>query len=140
MENILHETRQVADNVGDYILPLSIRANAAELQTGGKLRRCRLTRKQRLLRAAKSLGIAWGLILPALIIPLLHFALVPVLLVAGPILAYLRYQVSDISISANVKCPLCADDTVLQMDANTVYPTWETCASCDASIQLRIAQ
>ena len=50
---------------------------------------------ERVKRAAKILGICWGLAVVTLFIPLAHFILVPSFLLAGPIMAYMKYRVVE---------------------------------------------
>jgi hypothetical protein len=120
-------------------VPLEIRAEqTSHPATQGWLTKLRLTRQQRLRRASKAWLIAWGLMIPAAIIPLFHFVLLPMLFIAGIALGILRYRVTEISTAAEITCPVCAQHAMLKVDANMIFPGWESCSQCDAPVQLRL--
>ena len=61
-------------------------------------------------RAARALGVlaaTWGLAALSVLIPVAHLILVPGLLLAGPLLAYLRFRASRVVTAVHGACPRC---------------------------------
>ena len=94
------------------------------------------SKSERLKRAGKILGICWGLALVTLFIPLAHFILVPSFLLAGPIMAFMRYRVLESVEAAQGKCPTCKQDISLPLDAGQRLPMWTYCPPSNDPIQL----
>ena len=91
---------------------------------------------ERVKRAAKILGICWGLAVVTLFIPLAHFILVPSFLLAGPIMAYMKYRVVESVEGAQGKCPTCKMDINLPLDPGQRLPMWTYCPPSNDPIQL----
>ena len=64
-------------------------------------------RQQRLLRALTALGACWGLAALAVLIPILHFLLVPALFLAGPFFAWRRLHEEATVTRIRGTCPAC---------------------------------
>jgi hypothetical protein len=62
---------------------------------------------QRVGRAVVALLVCWALALVSVFIILAHFVLVPGFLIAGPVLAYLRFRVARAVTSIDGACPRC---------------------------------
>ncbi len=115
----------------------TIRLRAREtLTTEGILKGQRFTLRQRRRRAATVWAVLWALALVSVLIPLVHFALVPALLIAGPVAAYFRYRVEAVVETAVGECPLCHQSITLPLDASTELPHWDNCPECDGHLQL----
>jgi len=111
-------------------------SNSNGQQTTGTLSYMVYTKQQRVARAAKTLGIFWGLAVVTLFIPLAHFVLVPGFFIAGPIVAYLRYRVTETVDKASGECPTCHEQVTIQLDASDRLPKWTYCSANNDPIQL----
>ena len=64
-------------------------------------------RRARIARALRTLAACWGLAIAAVFVPVLHFVLVPSLLVAGPLLSLQKLGEAQSMLSAAGACPAC---------------------------------
>jgi len=106
------------------------------LTTEGILKGQRFTLRQRRQRAATVWALLWALALASVLIPLVHFVLVPALLIAGPVAAYFRYRVEAVVETAVGECPLCHQSITLPLDSSTELPHWDNCPECGGHLQL----
>jgi hypothetical protein len=65
-------------------------------------------RHQRLVRAVLALLACWGLAAVAILIPVLHFLLVPAFFLAGPFFAYRRLHEEATVTRIRGTCPACS--------------------------------
>lgn len=87
------------------------------------------TRAQRLQRSAKALGLTWAAAVAAVFLPVLHFVLVPALLIAGPVAAYARYREERTLLGYEGVCPACG----AALEERRALPSREEVAlRCDA--------
>ncbi len=94
------------------------------------------TSGERLVRAGKILGLCWVLAVIAVFIPVLHFILVPLLLIAGPVMAYLKYRVTELAEKADGVCPECQAEVSIPLDPADRLPKWTYCPACNKPVQL----
>ena len=93
-----------------------------------------LPRRERLLTALKRIGIAWGFAVVAVLIPLVHFVLVPALLLAGPISAALSARRSvRLVVGQVVPCTKCAVPLVVEGE-RLGWPARLDCPACGAAL------
>ena len=92
----------------------------------------------RAIRAVKTLGACWGLALVAVFLPLLHWVLVPGLLVLGPALAYARLHEADTLTRAEGHCPACAATQVFTLGQRWRERTVLRCEACGRRIELAL--
>ncbi len=111
-------------------------SNSNGQQTTGTLNLSVYTPQERMGRAAKVLGICWGLAVVTLFIPIAHFALVPGFLIAGPVAGYLRYRSSEVMESAAGECPTCHEQVTVPLEAGDSLPKWTYCSAHNDPIQL----
>lgn len=118
------------------VSPIVLRAR--ERLTGqGRLITEWFTQRQRIKRAAIVWLVLWLLAILAIAIPVVHFVLAPLLLIAGPVAAYLRYRERIMATRIEAECPLCNDDIFVSLPVKTELPHWEVCPQCHGHIQLR---
>lgn len=94
------------------------------------------TPRERLIRALKVLGLYWGLAVLAIAIPLAHFVLVPAFLIAGPIMAYLRYRMAARSDRVTGRCPVNHNDIVISLGPKERPPLWKYCPVCKSPLHI----
>ena len=97
----------------------------------------RWDQKQRMKRALKTLGLTWGLAVGAVLIPLMHFILVPSLLIAGPALAYYQYQQQSAILGGTTECPKCGV-TFEIVKSRERWPLKDVCSKCFTNVVIRM--
>lgn len=93
-------------------------------------------KNDRLKRALKMLGLFWLFSLLSIPIVIAHWVLVPGFFIAGPIVAYRRYQMGSEIKNAIGQCPACQNEITVEMEPADNLPKWTYCPNCSASIQL----
>jgi hypothetical protein len=88
--------------------------------------------RTRVLRALSRLGSCWALAVPCVLIPLLHFVLVPGLVLVGPVLAALAFRATVVVKTAQVPCPKCTKETALEPNT-TGWPATFRCTHCSTT-------
>ncbi len=90
----------------------------------------RRDRRQRIGRALRALGICWGLAVASVLVPVLHFLLVPGFLIAGPLLASYRWGEHLTVLAVRGECPGCgaAQGIKIGLPPTTRMPL--RCESC----------
>lgn len=105
--------------------------------TRGKVLHQSWSSKERTLRAFKALGIAWVLALGAVLIPILHFILVPILLLSGPLAFAWVSQQHELIAGGDGKCPECAETFMIARTA-VKWPISDLCNKCQAGLKIRL--
>ncbi|HTR97909.1 MAG TPA: hypothetical protein VMH61_08410 [Candidatus Acidoferrales bacterium] len=95
-------------------------------------------RRARLVRAARTLGACWGLAVVAIFLPVLHFVLVPLLLVLGPALGWSRLNEAHSLLRASGSCPGCGGALELKLGQRWRERTMLRCPACGRGIELRL--
>jgi hypothetical protein len=75
--------------------------------TTARLRLRHFSARERALRALRALLVCWAMAVAFVLVPLLHFVLVPAMLVAGPLFALQRRKERVIVLDATGSCPAC---------------------------------
>lgn len=120
---------------GQILQHIVIQARGTLMADGSLLGR-RFSTRQRWQRGAMAWAILWALALATAAVPVAHFVLTPILLVAGPIAGYLRYRMTEQLASMQGECPLCRRPFTLKLDAGTALPYWDNCPECGDHIRL----
>lgn len=87
-------------------------------------------------RAATRLFICWALAGVSVLVPLLHFVLVPGFFIAGFVLAALAFRAAVEVRSPKVPCPKCAQQTPVEA-GTTGWPVTIWCAGCGTTFFAR---
>ncbi len=95
-----------------------------------------LTSAERLQRSAGALLLCWLLAGITLFIPIAHFFLVPMFLIAGPVLFFMRYRVTELKQGVAGHCPECSQMVTFELEATDKLPKWTYCPSCNKSVHL----
>lgn len=89
--------------------------------------------RQRTIRAFKALGICWGLALFCVFIPVLHFILVPLFFLGGPIAAYVLYRREKTLLGGQGQCPNCQQPFSVA-PGTLSWPYKDLCTGCQTII------
>jgi len=87
-------------------------------------------------RALKMLAIAWLLAGITLFIPIAHFFLVPIFVIAGPVMAWSRYRAEVVPEKVTGICPECGEEITIDLDPSDKLPKWSYCPKCNKSLHL----
>lgn len=104
-------------------------------QAPGQVRVQTWTAQDRLKRSLKALGLCWGGAIVAVFMPLIHFVLVPSLLLAGPIVAYVFYQSESVVLGGEGHCPSCQKPFKIVRQKNK-WPLKDICSSCQSEVEI----
>ena len=94
--------------------------------------------RERTLRALRGLAACWGLAVAAVFIPLLHFVLVPALLVAGPLLAMTLHRERATVMDARGRCPACDCEQTVALSRPAKPKIEFRCEACGRALALAL--
>lgn len=114
---------------------IDIRSNDGTIGQG-ELQTSMLTQADRLRRTAKGLLICLGLGVLVVFIPVFHWVLVPVALLAMPVVGFYTYRTRSIVERAAGECPECRATVTLALAPQTRIPHWTYCPACNKPLQL----
>lgn len=92
--------------------------------------------RERKLRAAKTWALMWLFAVLSLPIIIAHFVLVPGFLIAGPVMAFKRYRVTEVPDHVSGNCPAGKEEFTLALESSDRLPMWSHCPVCKSSLQL----
>ncbi len=95
-------------------------------------------RRDRLVAVVKTWAICWLAAVAAVFLPVLHFILVPSLLIGGPIYALAQGNEHTTLMRATGKCPACDAPVVLTQKRRAVPTIAFRCDSCGRPLELLI--
>ncbi|HET7224531.1 MAG TPA: hypothetical protein VFK69_02365 [Candidatus Eisenbacteria bacterium] len=94
--------------------------------------------RERLVRGALGLAGCWGLAVVAVFLPMLHFVLVPGLLIAGVALGWHRLHEHATVAGASGRCPACGAEVDTTLDESLGDAIALRCERCRREIHLRV--
>lgn len=103
--------------------------DSARAPLAGELRVLDLSATGRARRAAARLGMTWGAAVFCVFIPLLHFVLVPSLLLLGPFVAWQTWRATVLLVAGTVTCPKCQAQAALE-EGTAGWPARLHCGHC----------
>ena len=100
------------------------------------------TQPERLKRALKFGGLCWGLSLISVLLPGVHFILVPLFFISGPILAVIIYkQIASLQ-NGQGPCPFCKANVVISKGPikwpATDWSMDELCTKCQNNCLIKM--
>lgn len=94
------------------------------------------TKKQRIMALVKGWGICWVLAVGAAFLPVLHFIIVPALLITGPIVGSAMYGQKESILGGKGACPACQAELKIEKGPLR-WPIDELCTSCRRTIRIQ---
>lgn len=94
--------------------------------------------RERTVRAAQGWVLCWGAAIVAVFIPLLHFVLVPALLIAGPLVARARWQERATVRGLRAKCPGCEAEIQTALNSSATAEIALRCPACGRPLTLHL--
>jgi hypothetical protein len=98
----------------------------------------RRSRGERMRRATLGWAACWGLGIAAVFVPVLHFVLVPALLLAGPLVASFRWREQATVLSVRGTCPGCEHPVTVAMKQPARASMAWRCPDCGRPLTLRV--
>jgi hypothetical protein len=92
-------------------------------------------KKERTKRALKALGMTWGLAIVSVLIPILHFILVPLFILAGPIVFSWIAGQEQVILGGKGTCPECGKEFEIVRTA-VKWPISDICNHCQAELKI----
>jgi hypothetical protein len=90
-------------------------------------------KRERTFRALKFGGLCWVVALISVVLPLVHFVLVPGFLIAGPVVAYILYGQESVVLGGQGTCPYCSAALPIVRTAFR-FPISDLCAQCQSRL------
>lgn len=119
---------------GVRLIPVRLTENGEKF-SDGKIQVQFWNKKERTARALKFGGLCWGGAVIAVILPLVHFVLVPGLLIAGPLLAWNILSKESVVLGGEGSCPNCGK-TVAIARAPFKFPILDLCTNCHRELRV----
>lgn len=95
----------------------------------GKVSIQQWSQPERLKRALKFGGFSWLLAVGSVFLPIAHFILVPLFLLAGPVVAILTFKQESVVLGGETICPSCQKPLPIVRSPNK-WPLGDLCSSC----------
>ena len=124
---------------GTERVPVVVRGNLESKPTSGYVEIVTWTAAERRGRAFRALAGAWGIGLFCVIIPILHFVLVPGLFLAGLALAIHFAKQASVSRGGEGTCSDCGKEFRIEKSANR-FPLQELCENCRSTLSIERAK
>lgn len=90
----------------------------------------RRNKRERTVRAVQVWAMCWGGAIVAVFMPVLHFILVPSLLLAGPLVASMRWNERATVITARGRCPGCGAEFAADLNTAAKPELPWRCSAC----------
>lgn len=94
-----------------------------------------LSKTEKLIKACKKLGLFWALAVFSVLVPVLHFFLVPLFLVLGIYLALRSYKSLGQVVSGETRCPHCQSEIHIK-PGDLQWPLTEICQTCARVVRM----
>jgi hypothetical protein len=116
--------------------PLSVELKGfSDRPTPGEVRLQVWDSRARMVRALQYLGMIWGLAVVTAFVPGVHFVLVPVFFMAGPIVAWGIYRQERAILGGQGVCPDCGVTLVISKTLDH-WPISDLCNHCYRGIKI----
>lgn len=120
-------------------IPVKIKSSLEKPSTLGRVELMTWSKSDRSRRALKFLGTCWGIGLFSVILPLIHFVLVPGMLILG-LVGFVRISAQEnLILGGEGVCPECAKPFRIAK-ATYRFPMDELCEHCKSSVSLSRAE
>ncbi len=95
--------------------------------------------RDRLVAVARTWAIAWAAAIAAVFLPVLHFILVPALLIGGPLYALAQFKEHTTLMGGSGPCPACGAKVTLTQKRRAEERLAVRCESCGRRLVLHLA-
>lgn len=116
-------------------VPVAVRGGMDTPPSTGNVSIITWSKKERTRRATKMLGICLGVGLFCVILPLIHFVLVPGMIIAGIVLFLRLLKQETLVLGGSGTCPECKATFKISRGKD-LFPMAEVCESCRANLSI----
>jgi len=113
---------------------VSLKVAHQEATTGEVYTYC-MNSSERLVHAGKYWGGCWLAALGAVFIPVAHFVLVPLFLIAGPIIGIIKFGQERVILGGRGSCPACSKELWIDSTVEK-WPFGEVCSGCGVELSI----
>ncbi len=113
--------------------PQPVILSAGDRRTTGEARVATWDRPARMGRLANAWAACWGLAVASVLLPAVHFVLVPAFLIAGPVLGIQRARQKSGVLGGEGPCPSCGERMDIDSHPDD-WPLFDACAACQAQV------
>jgi hypothetical protein len=125
----------IMDSQQEHLMKVKILGDSETRQGFGEVRIAFWDKKKRMFRALRIWAIFWGGAIVAVFIPLMHFILVPALLLVGPIAAYFVSKQESAILGGQGICPNCQAPLEIAQ-AKYQFPMEDLCSKCQGPLKI----
>lgn len=118
-------------------IPVILKAGEG-LETKGFVKLQHFSPRERFQRSLKVFAMCWGAALASLFLPIVHFFLVPALLLAGLIVPAFIFYKEDQILGGKGTCPKCQKALEIEKGSNH-WPLSDLCTECRSAISIEKA-
>ncbi len=104
-------------------------------RSSGTIRIVTWSKRERIKRAFRAILICWGLALVSVLLPGLHFLLVPFFVIVSPFAASYVYLGKELVLEGEGSCPKCQQPIKIGK-SKVQWPIFDLCKSCQSSIRI----
>ncbi len=116
-------------------LPVKITSDRDGRTASGEIWIIEWDGRERLLRALKICGALWIASIASIVVPILHFVLVPLFFILGPGAAYLVFQQRSKILGGEGSCPQC--QVSLRLEGGPLkFPLADLCTHCQTTLSI----
>jgi hypothetical protein len=116
--------------------PRPIAIKSGDISGEGLMHMRGVDTRERRIHAAKIWGLMWLFALLSVPICGLHLVLVPLFFVAGPVMAFRRYRVTEVPDHISGTCPSGKEEFTLALKKGDSLPMSVNCPVCNAWLNL----
>ncbi|MFM6928837.1 MAG: hypothetical protein ACKOX6_10265 [Bdellovibrio sp.] len=93
------------------------------------------SQRETLMKVVKALAVFWGLAIFSILLPVVHFVLVPLFLFLGVFMAFRARKYHEEMLSGEINCPHCGS-LVKIGKAPILWPLSEICQNCASVVRI----
>ncbi|MBC7386960.1 MAG: hypothetical protein H7301_12475 [Cryobacterium sp.] len=116
-------------------VPVIVKGGMETPSTAGSVKIITWSKKERTRRALKMLGACWAVGLFCVILPVIHFVLVPGLFIAGIVFFSNLISQETLVLGGKGECPECHQSFAISRGKDR-FPMAEVCESCRANLSI----
>lgn len=115
-------------------IEIQAKANSEKLEYGFAEIRV-YSQRETMMKVIKTLAMFWGLAIFSILLPVVHFVLVPLFFFVGIFMALRARKYHEEMLSGEIKCPHCGTNVKIGK-APIIWPLSEICQNCASAVRI----